>query len=205
MSVNGVPFLTHMSWKINFRTARAVDNRSNRSMITELESIFKMYNGLGITIDELLIDNEFACIRDHFSDIHVNLAAANEHVGDVENFIKVLKERCWCIANGLLFQYWPRVMITSMVTYVVSVLNAPPSNNGVSSTFSPSTIVTGRRPSKLQLAFGAYAQVVIESDPAYNMIPRTIGAICLGPSGNEFPPTIIKYNRLAIGITRRMG
>ena len=47
--------------------------------------------------------------------------------------------------------------------------------------------MTGRRPpdaSKLQLAFGAYAQVVIENDPTNTMIPRPIGTIQLGPSGN---------------------
>jgi hypothetical protein len=79
-------------------------------------------------------------------------------------------------------------MITHAVVFSVMWLNFFPPKGGVSNTLSPQTIVTGLSASAdkhCRMPFGAYAQVHIEGNQRNSvMISRTVGGICMGPTGN---------------------
>ena len=66
-------------------------------------------------------------------------------------------------------------------------LNAFPHANGASDTLSPRYLLTGKHldyRKHIRLEFGAYVQT--HEEHTNDMLPRTIlGALCLGPSGNE--------------------
>ena len=64
-------------------------------------------------------------------------------------------------------------------------LNAFPPNDGVSSTISPRTLITGQQiqyGKHMTIEFGAYAQIHEEGDNT--MTSRTTGALALRPTGN---------------------
>jgi len=78
-------------------------------------------------------------------------------------------------------------MLIQLVYHSVMWLNAFPPKGGVSPTISPRSLITGvplDYKKHCQLAFGSYAQTHEEPDPTNSLNTRTVGAICLGPTGN---------------------
>eukprot|EP00816_Leptocylindrus_hargravesii_P005624 CAMPEP_0196801212 /NCGR_PEP_ID=MMETSP1362-20130617/925_1 /TAXON_ID=163516 /ORGANISM="Leptocylindrus danicus, Strain CCMP1856" /LENGTH=194 /DNA_ID=CAMNT_0042172029 /DNA_START=114 /DNA_END=698 /DNA_ORIENTATION=+ len=93
VSVNGIIFYVSKSRNIGFATISAVNNRKSETMINETTRVINKYGKRGLTVNEIFADNEFHPIIDAVATIHVNLAAAGEHVGDIENHNKALQER----------------------------------------------------------------------------------------------------------------
>eukprot|EP00957_Ditylum_brightwellii_P017274 1301362-Ditylum_brightwellii.AAC.1 len=79
------------------------------------------------------------------------------------------------------------MIITKMVAFSVIWLNAFAPKSGISSTYSPRTIVCGTNlayKNHCKIPFDAYAQMHKDNSPTNSMNDRTIGAIALGPSFN---------------------
>ena len=83
----------------------------------------------------------------------------------------------------------PRRVIIKLITFCVFWLNPFPPKGGVSRTHSPRTILLGTTVSQQLhycLSFGSYAEVhdipTLSNDTG---TPRTMPAICLGPTGNS--------------------
>eukprot|EP00957_Ditylum_brightwellii_P103916 7917586-Ditylum_brightwellii.AAC.1 len=98
----------------------------------------------------------------------------------------MVKERTRAGYSLLPFKYVPRLILVHLVKDSVLWLNAFPVDDGISQEHSPRYIITGRELSYDKHAvteFGAYAQTHEEHDNS--MGPRTLGAICLGPTGNN--------------------
>ena len=86
----------------------------------------------------------------------------------------------------LPFKRVPRLVLIHLVKNAVFWLNALPATDGVSSTHSPRYLLTGREleyPLHVRLEFGEYVQT--HEKHGNRMTDRTLGAICLGPSGNS--------------------
>mmetsp|Transcript_13154 Transcript_13154/g.17311 ORF Transcript_13154/g.17311 Transcript_13154/m.17311 type:complete len:154 (-) Transcript_13154:1045-1506(-) len=86
----------------------------------------------------------------------------------------------------LPFTHLPRLVVIHLVKNSVFWLNAFPATDGTSSTHLPCYLMTGYELNyKLhaRLPFGSYVQT--HEDHSNNMTQRTMGAICLGPSGNQ--------------------
>ena len=78
-------------------------------------------------------------------------------------------------------------MITDMIYNCVLWINAFPPKGGVSASIIPRTLITGVKfdyNCHCKLEFGAYAQVHEENLPTNSQQARTLGVICLEPSGN---------------------
>jgi hypothetical protein len=77
-------------------------------------------------------------------------------------------------------------MLIRLVANAVFWLNAFPHADGVSDTLSPRYLLIGQHldyRKHVRLEIGSYVQT--HEEHTNDMLPRTIGAICLGPSGNE--------------------
>ena len=72
-------------------------------MLPLINQTISIYNRHGFAIHEIKGDNEFECIIPDLSPLHVNIVGANDHVPEIENSIKVLKERMQCLFNGPSF------------------------------------------------------------------------------------------------------
>ncbi len=73
-----------------------------------------------------------------------------------------------------------------MVFFVVKMLNYFPAKGGVSTQFSPKTIMSGQTLTYKQcsLPFGTYCQVHEENGPRNSLVAQTSGAISVGPASN---------------------
>ena len=77
-------------------------------------------------------------------------------------------------------------MVMELAKAVVYWLNSVPSNTGVSPTMSPRTIITGQLldyHKHCRYEFGKYVQTHEEHDNS--LLPHTVGAIALRPTGNQ--------------------
>jgi hypothetical protein len=92
------------------------------------------------------MDGQFEPIRgDHATiNIALNIAGHDDHVSEVERYIRTLKERARSIYNTVPFTRFPARMIVEMIHYCSFWLNSFPHPDGISDTLSPRTIVTGR-------------------------------------------------------------
>jgi hypothetical protein len=66
------------------------------------------------------------------------------HVGDIERYIRTIKERMRAMYNTLPFDIVPNRMTIEIEKSTVFWLNSSPNNNGISLNLIPCTIITGQ-------------------------------------------------------------
>ena len=131
----------------------------------------------------ILADHEFEPLRAEFPIL--NTAARDEHVPGIERTIRTIKDSTRSTYRLLPFRRIPRLILNHLVRNAVFWLNAFPVTDGVSSQYSPRYLILGfslEFNKHVCLEFGAYVQTHEEHNN--NMSDRTVGAICLGPTGN---------------------
>jgi hypothetical protein len=133
------------------------------------------------------MDNEFEPLRGELAGIAVQLdhTGADDHVGDIERWIRTVKERMRTIITSLPYLRLPPRLIIECAKSCVFWLNVFPHADGVSSTMSPREIVTGQALDfnrHCRFEFGEYVQTHEAHDNS--MAPRTVGALALRPTGN---------------------
>jgi hypothetical protein len=172
MFINKLPFLVTCSRNIKFDTAELLENRERKSILQALTKVIRIYKARGLDVQFMLMDGEFEPLRDDLTTLKVtlNVTANDEHVGEIERYIRTVKERVRCIYNTLPFYEMPNRMVIEMVYFSVFWLNSFPARDGISSTLSPRTLVTGQ-----QINFNKHCRVEFGT---------TIGAIALRPTGN---------------------
>jgi hypothetical protein len=74
------------------------------------------------------MDREFECLRIELlgHGVNLNTTSASEHVPDIEQHIRLIKERARAIRSTMPFKIIPGRMITEMMAHVVLWINAPP-------------------------------------------------------------------------------
>ena len=91
----------------------------------------------------------------------LNIAAAAEHVLEVEQYIRTIRERVHSIYNSLTFKKMPTRLIAEMIYTSVYWLNSFSSESHISSTLSQKALVTGLKQdyhNSCKLEFGTYIQ-----------------------------------------------
>ena len=148
-----------------------------------------LYSARVFKLTNANLDGEFLPMRRHLQEMGIigNFATRSEHVPEIERQIQVLKERARACRHTLPFKYLPRLIVIEMMNNYALWLNVFPPKGGVS-TISPRTLITGEKfdhTKHCKLPFGAYAQVHKEPLPSNSQVASTVGAICLGPTGNQ--------------------
>ena len=148
------------------------------------DATFVKYNNAGFVIKELHVDPEFECLQQEMelNDITVNLTAAEEHQSDIERMFRVIKERFRAIYHRCPFAMWPKIMIIRGASEAVKWLNTFPPAGGISTTYSPRAIITGRPvdyDKHCHIRFGSYVQAITQNDPTNTPKERTMDAIFL--------------------------
>jgi Reverse transcriptase (RNA-dependent DNA polymerase)/Zinc knuckle len=186
--VNKIMFLVTRSRHIQFSTVETIPNRKPETVLKALINVRNIYRGRGFNITHLLFDGEYECLRGDMASLHItlNTASNDEHVPDIERFIRTLKERSRAIYNTLPFKKMPDRLVIEMICACNFWLNSFPPVSGISSILSPRAIITGSSIDynrHCQLEFGAYVQT--HEDHDNTMSTRTVGAIALRPTGND--------------------
>ena len=141
-----------------------------------------MYHNGGFRIRLVLMDEQFECTRGDLLSVQVllNTMSCDEHVGDIERFIRTIKERMRCT-----FTTGPFLRIPQMIELgkrAVFWVNAFPALDGISTTLSPHTIVTGQTLNHDRHC--SYDNVQTHEEHDNSMAPRTVGALALRLTGN---------------------
>ena len=129
-----------------------------------------MYHSGILTVKQLNMDNEFACIEEDIKLARLDMVAADEHVGLIERSIRTVKECTRCHVHRCIYERYPKVMMSGVVTNSIADSNQLPSENEMSSASSSSSLITSR-PSPdfgqiIKLNFGDYT-------PAYKRNKKT--------------------------------
>ena len=149
--------------------------------IKHITKITRKYENRGFGIHAFHADNAFKSIEDELDPATLHTVAKGEHVPTIERSIRTLKERCRCITAGLPYSNYPAALTRGMVEVAVDALNSFPHEDGVSKDYSPNAIILSKGNvdyNSLKIAFGAYAQVYLETRNYVQ--PRTVGGIALG-------------------------
>ena len=133
------------------------------------------------------MDGEFGHLRGKLADmgIALNKTSRDEHVGDIERYIRTVKERMRAVYNTLPFGKILARLVIEMAKASVFWLNGLPPKDYFGNNLSPHTIVTGQKldyKRHCRYQFGEYVQTHEQHDNS--MDPRTVGALALHPTGN---------------------
>ena len=171
---NGNIFFHTKSYKVDFITAQYCSSRSLRTIITALEKVQHKNGSRGFIITDYHGDNEFdkSALKEFLEPALLHVYGRNEHVGPIA-------------CNGIPYRRIPIPMIRSLIEVIVDTMNAFPSEESVSETLSPSTVVEGKPKldlSKYIIVFGAYA--LVYTDTNNSMKFRAVSGIALRRSNN---------------------
>jgi Reverse transcriptase (RNA-dependent DNA polymerase)/Zinc knuckle len=187
MFVNSVPFFVSVGKDIRFGTVAVLNDRRASTIMKSVTEVIRIYKKRGFVVDMVLMDGEFECLRGNLLDIGVelNTASRDEHVPQIERYIRTLKERMRCMYHGTPYKILPKIMLIEITKAAVFWLNSWPTGKGITSTISPRQAIVGTGISydrHCKLEYGSYVQT--NEQHSNNMDSRTIGAIALRPTGN---------------------
>ena len=152
-----------------------------------IKQVIEAYKARGLQIHHILANGQFEHARKHIEQmgIMLNITSRDEHVPEIERYIRTVKERVRAIVNTLPFEQYPNRLIVTTVYNTIFWLKCFPHKDGIHPTLSPRTIITRSTIDYNKhgtLQFGTYVQV---HEPHNNsLLPRTTSAIALRPSGN---------------------
>ena len=189
MFVNGVRFFMTIARHLQFATCEMIGDARTETLVSSIQQIIKTYSKRGFTISNINMDIQFEPSRTELEamGLNTNFVSRDEHVPEIERFIRTVKERTRGIQCTLPFKRYPMRLTVELVITQVFYWNALPKASGVSQTLSPRSIVTGLSidyKSHCQLRFGQYVQTHEETDNNTGN-ERTVGAIALRPTGNQ--------------------
>ena len=116
MYVNKEPLLVTLSRNVKFGTVEAVKDRKETTMLKSIASVVTLYQKAGFTVTTTLMDGEFVPLRGGLAEIGITLneTSRHEHVGDIERYIRTVKERMRAIYNTMSFHKVPAHLIIEM-------------------------------------------------------------------------------------------
>jgi hypothetical protein len=113
--VNGSPFFHNILQWVKFCTVAAINSRYKRTLLMEARAVTNLYEARRFNISRIETDQEFRCIINDLLPFPVNVAAADDHVAEVERSIRTVKERVRCTVQGLPFRRIPKLMIRTVI------------------------------------------------------------------------------------------
>jgi hypothetical protein len=145
--VNKIPFFLTLSRKICFTAVNHLADRTVPQIFKAFKEMYQYYLQCGFHIKTVHADGEFAPLKPLIESMPggpmVNLASTNEHVPEIEQIIRVVKEGCRATRHSLPYERIPKLMTIHIVLNVVKLLNFFPTKGDVSDTLSPKTIMSG--------------------------------------------------------------
>ena len=124
---------------------------------------------------------KFEKVTEFLGNAEANIAAAREHVGEVDITIQTLKEHGRGIVNALTYYYLPSQIIINLVYFIVMWLNEIPSGKGIPQKYPTKEIVTGQHldfKNHYRVVFWSYVEAHYYPNISNNMASRTDEFLC---------------------------
>jgi hypothetical protein len=143
---------------------QAIKSRKHKELLAAIQSVQRIYALPGFKVTHGHVNGEFEPMRGDLqaTGMALNVVSNDEHVPEIERYIRTVKERIRCVYNTVPFKRMPSRMVIEMVQASVFWLNMFPATDGVSDTLSPRGIIVRLKldyEKHCQLEFGSYAQV----------------------------------------------
>ncbi len=141
-----------------------------------------------VLIHTLLVDNKFEVLKEKIETYGINAheVSKDDHVPEVEQQNRVIKERAQAIVQTLPYKCTPHKMTVVLIHYVIFWLHNIPKEG---QDYSPKDMIMGEQTldysHACKLPFRAYAQVHDDTQTTNSMEPCTTGGINLGPSNMQ--------------------
>ena len=106
MHVNGIPFFVTRSRHIHFGTVDVLSSLQITDIAGALRRVVKIYGRGGFQVTTALMDGAFAGMHEICNQMQVtlNTTSRDEHVGDIERYIRTVKERMRGISTTIPFK-----------------------------------------------------------------------------------------------------
>ena len=109
MFVNKIPFLMTIYRNLHFGAVEALPDRKLNTIVTKLRPVLNGYHLRGFLVTSILANEEFESIRPWFPSL--NICAENEHVLDIEGFIRTIKDNTQSTYRMPPFTRTPRILV----------------------------------------------------------------------------------------------
>jgi hypothetical protein len=113
--VNKIPFFLKLSRKICFMAVNHIADRTVPQIFKSFKEMFQYYLQRVFHIKTVHAGGEFAPLTPLIESIPggpvLNLASSNEHVPEIEQRIRVVKERCRATRHSLPYERIPKLMM----------------------------------------------------------------------------------------------
>ena len=189
--VNGLGFLATIGHPVYYRTCVPLEETTGKSLYKALDKTLRTYNRGGFKVRSIECDNEFKSIMDDVEDglgVKMNYTNAQDHVPAAERNNRTIKEAMRTVIHRIPYKRIPPIMIKHLAIISTDRLNWFPAKYGISKTYSPMTIITGKTLEYKKHCvheFGAYVQAHTENVKTSSMTERGIDAIYLRPNENR--------------------
>ena len=108
--VSAIPFLIALSWKIKFVTVEHIRTQTATQLSNSLAKVCRLYGRASYNVKVILLDMEFE---------PVETIMHEDHAGETEHDIRVIKERGRSTITTLPFKKCPRRVIIELVYFIV--------------------------------------------------------------------------------------
>jgi hypothetical protein len=142
MFMNGLPFLVTSLQGLSFVTVEHLQSRTAKCLVHTLERVFRIYVTAGFVIQTALMDMEFEKLRMMMPHVALNTMVAREHVGEVEQKIRVIQKRARGTFNTLPYKKLPKLIVIELLHFCVMWMNLFPVKSGISEKWSPRELVS---------------------------------------------------------------
>ena len=139
MYVNWVAMMISISRNIKFATIEAIPDNKTPVLVKGVKAILQIYRRNGFKVEVALMDREFGHLRGELAGMGVTLneTSWDEHVGNIERYIRTVKERMWAIYNTLPFNKIPARLVVEIAKASMFWLNGLPLKHSFGNKLSP--------------------------------------------------------------------
>ena len=184
MHVNEVAFLHATSEWIDFRVSTCLKVETKASSLSAIENVINACKPGGFKVKCIDADLQFEFVEDDVNGALIEIVDADDHANPVERSTRTVKEVIRFIVEDVPFKRLPKIMTRGLVALSTRNLNQFPSKNGMSSSVSPLTIVTGKpKPGAMKFNLDYVSYVEVFEDDGFmqnsNMMRGALAA-CIG-------------------------
>ena len=132
---------------IKYTTLSHIKKQTIGEVLAEVKKVRDLYKRCGFQVNEIHTDPEFNPLCAAFIALRINYnqVATSEHVPEVEQQIRVIKERVWCVWSQLPYNVILKKIVLVLAQMVVLWLNNFLPKCSVSDTLSLRQTVLGTK------------------------------------------------------------
>ena len=131
--MNSYSLLAATKNKVNFITSKPCILRENSHITNATDTLLDLYGERGFNIIAVHGDKEFKTnpLKAKLLPICTDIYGKEEHVGILERMIRVIKERARCMCHAIPYQYYTKLIIKSLISFVVKLLKIIPTKGRI--------------------------------------------------------------------------